>query len=165
MIFDSYEEWTNDKINEVRPHKVNFNHYSLLVNNIEEVEIKMFQTENHCGKTCDKDCLRFHFTPTQYLCLDGYPLARLVGVEELNHIISEVEETKEENIRKESWKQMTFHDYRNTYTTSLPVKVEKLLDDFDTDHLIYKGLEKLSKQKTLEVDGMEIEIRFSEEEE
>ena len=165
MIFNAYDEWTNDKINDIRPHKVNLNHYSLLVNNIGELEIKMFQTENHCGKSCDKDCLRFHFTPTHYLCLDGYPLAKLVGVDELNHIISEVEADEHELKRREAWKELTDYDYRNQYTTTLPVKMEEMLDRFDDDNIVNREMNFLSNEETLEVDGMEIEIRFSEEEE
>ena len=165
MLFNAYEEWTNDKINDVRPHKVNLNHYSLLVNNIEELEIKMFHTENHCGQSCDKDCQRFHFSATQYLCLDGYPLARLVGVEELNHIVSEVDQDDDGKKRIQKWKDLTFHDYRNTYTTTLPVKMEKMLDDFDNEYLIKKSMEKLDNEKTITVDGIEIDIRFTNEEE
>tara|TARA_B100000927_G_C16344359_1_gene420636 strand:+ start:138 stop:635 length:498 start_codon:yes stop_codon:yes gene_type:complete len=165
MIFNAYDEWTNDKLHDVRPHKVNFNHYSLLVNNIEEVEIKMFLTENHCGKSCDKDCLRFHFTPAHYLCLDGYPLVKLVGVEELNHIIEDVEADERELKRRETWKELIFHDYRNTYTTSLPVKVDKMLDDFDNDNIVEKAMSDLSNEKIITVDGMEIEIKFTDEEE
>ena len=34
MLFNAYEEWTNDKINDVRPHKVNLNHYSFFLHKI-----------------------------------------------------------------------------------------------------------------------------------
>ena len=165
MIFNAYEEWTNDKINQVRPHKVNLNHYSLLVNNIEEVEIKMFHSENHCGKSCDKDCHRFHFTPTHYLCLDGMPLAKLVGVDELNHIIHEFEQDDDERVRLQKWKDLTQHDYRNQYTTSLPVKMDAMLDEFVDESYIKRNMDKLDKGETIEIDGQVIHIKFTEEEE
>jgi len=40
-----------------------------------------------------------------------------------------------------------------------------MLDRFDDDNIVNREMNFLSNKETLEVDGMEIEIRFSEEEE
>ena len=86
-------------------------------------------------------------------------------VDELNHIISEVEADEKELKRRETWRDLTDYDYRNQYTTTLPVKMEEMLDKFDIDNAVDREVESLSNKETLEVDGMEIEIRFSDEEE
>lgn len=139
---NKYYDW--DRSSEVAPHKVNFNSYSLLMNNIEEVQIKMMITENHCGDTCQKDCKRFHFSPTHYLCLDGMPLARLVGVSEMNHIIDTLDEYNDEEHeikRQEGWREISEGDFRNTWTQSLPVKVEEELDKLSDDLYIDKRMQ------------------------
>ena len=43
--------------------------------------------------------------------------------------------------------------------------MEKMLDDFDNEYLIKKSMEKLDNEKTITVDGIEIDISFTNEEE
>tara|TARA_R110000824_G_scaffold95538_2_gene229689 strand:+ start:1304 stop:1813 length:510 start_codon:yes stop_codon:yes gene_type:complete len=136
-------------------HKVVWNNYSLLINNIDKVELlfireKTIESE-YCGEEglLGAECNRFHYTPQQYLCLDGMPLVKICSPKDLNHIKDYMDKQNYEEReidRKQSWKKFSNRDNRKHYSTVIPKKIEKDFDEWNTNSYVQNSIKNIDDE-------------------